>query len=193
MSRNWILPLLIMFALSGCFGGDGDNGPDDPGLDEEDGGSGDGNETNDDPFAPPGNGTDDGTGNGTGEPLWQYEEISGTVSGNDLIVQQPSQDETFNVQDTATQLSLEFAVDGNELEIALSAPSCEEASCAQTSTTSGGAATMDLSSPEAGSWTLTLTPQGGPGPVSSDYNIRVGQLIAEEGPAMNETEDGGGP
>lgn len=219
MKSPILASLLFLAAFSGCFGMADDGGDDAgfTGFDE-DGGDGDsmhgdgnetggngtggngtsgngtgnetGNYTGDGNFTgngTDGNGTDNGTANQTHE--WKYENRTGTVSGLSIIVSTPSEEETWTIENGTLHMFVNVTVEGDDLELVLVPPDCNDASCEQSASSGDGPASFEAMPPEEGEWKLVLTAED-IGSVSSDYTIEIATLVPAAPPPMNGTEDG---
>lgn len=117
--------------------------------------------------------------------VWSYDNRSGDVSGIGLFVMQPEANETFTVDDDATQLVLNLSAAGAELTLTLRPPGCDDSACEDSVTTQGGNATLSVPSPDAGAWESILVAEG-VGPQEASYEMAIGQLLVV--PAGNATQ-----
>lgn len=157
------LPVLltgVLLLTAGCIGFGDDNGDNET----------DGNDTNFD-----GNDTDFGDSGDTGdagdEAGESRETRNGTVEAS-AIVPGGGAAETFRVENGTETLTLELSADGGELEMTVSPADCDDPSCQETATTSGGSASYSASAPAEGEWTVTLSPAS-PGLEPIDYQLTI--------------------
>lgn len=117
-----------------------------------------------------GNGTGNGTGNETGTTR---ENRTGSISGANLIVaNQATAEEVFTVENGTATLLLNLTVEGDDVEMTVIPPGCEDSSCEQTAATSDGNASLTVDAPDEGEWTVELAGQG-TGFSSADYNLEI--------------------
>lgn len=159
--RWTVLLLAALVSTAGCIGF------------SDDGEGADGNNTTDDDFDL--NETE--STNQTSSDGWQSENRSGTVEGAALPVGPTGTEETFTLENGTVALALNLTADGGELELSISPPDCEDASCEESVTTQDGNASYSTTDPTAGEWTVTLSPAT-PGVSSIEYEL----VIAWQGP-----------
>jgi hypothetical protein len=130
--------------------------------------------------------TANGTSNGTSASAmaqrneWRHDNRSGSISGNALIVSNPPpKSEDFTIANGTAALVVNASADGNGVHVTLRPPGCDKADCEVEvgDATSGKNATLELTQPKDGDWSVMLTVMGGPGPVSSKYVLDLAQEV----------------
>lgn len=199
----WMAPLILGLALglSGCVASDAGAGLDGNANTESPSASASANATATGTGKPgpssstnstaPSNGTGNETGSGTDNATtkWTYENRTGTVSGNELIVLHPAtKKEAFNVTNGSLTLTLDLATQGSDLSMTVRGADCTQASCEKTVKTASGKANLTFAAPANGTWSATLAIASGLGPVSSSYKLIIGLESAV--PPANATTEG---
>lgn len=169
----WLTALAV--GLAGCSSGGGGGGAEDTADESEPFASGN--------FTAGGNVTSGNSTVGSGASAeanttaqWESENRSGSVSGVEVEVSGPSAEEEFTASAGGQELYLNITIEGDELDVYLRGPDCDEESCQQEISVSGGSGQEHLFGPAEGSYTVVLEPAS-IGPVDADYTIDFAVLV----------------
>lgn len=174
VNLNWFLAApLLLGAFAGCLGfgggaveGSADTEEENTGVDAS-GGFGN---------ASAGVGAGGSSNNVTSQ--WTYDNRSGSMSGNALVVTGPEPKlESFTVVNGTQTLTINLSADGDGLVLTLRPPGCDNEDCEVDagSADAQAPASFDAREPEEGDWKAVLRIEGGPGPVASEYDLEIGQ------------------